>query len=48
MDKSISKYSEAFYLDLKKLEVEFLITMDDGAIPYMVLDPGNTAVSILI
>ncbi|CVL02544.1 related to lipoxygenase 1 [Fusarium mangiferae] len=51
VDKSISKYSEAFYLDLKKLEVEFLITskgMDEGAIPYMVLDPGNTAVSILI
>ncbi|KAH6892615.1 lipoxygenase [Thelonectria olida] len=47
----IRNISEQFYLELKKLEVEFLITskgMDAGSIPYMVMDPSNTAVSILI
>ncbi|KAF5658675.1 lipoxygenase 1 [Fusarium heterosporum] len=50
-DEEIRNISELFYLDLKKLEVEFLVTskgMDEGSIPYMVLDPANTAVSILI
>ncbi|KAM5344372.1 hypothetical protein ACJ41O_012909 [Fusarium nematophilum] len=50
-DQEVRKISEMFYLDLKKLEVEFLITskgMDEGSVPYMVMDPGNTAVSILI
>ncbi|KAF4466286.1 lipoxygenase 1 [Fusarium albosuccineum] len=49
--QEIRKISEMFYLELKKLEVEFLVTskgMDEGSIPYMVMDPGNTAVSILI
>ncbi|KAH6953878.1 lipoxygenase [Ilyonectria sp. MPI-CAGE-AT-0026] len=50
-DQDIRAISERFYLELKKLEVEFLITsksMDEGSIPYMVMDPANTAVSILI
>ncbi|KAF4984881.1 hypothetical protein FZEAL_34 [Fusarium zealandicum] len=50
-DQEIRRISEMFYLDLKKLEVEFLITskgMDEGSVPYMVMDPSNTAVSILI
>lgn len=50
-DEEIRNISEMFYLDLKKLEVEFLVTsqgMDEGSIPYIVLDPSNTAVSILI
>ncbi|KAH6884010.1 lipoxygenase [Thelonectria olida] len=50
-DQEIRTISERFYFDLKKLEVEFLVTsksMDEGSIPYMVLDPANTAVSILI
>jgi hypothetical protein len=50
-DEEIRNISELFYLDLKKLEVEFLVTskgMDEGSIPYMVMDPSNTAVSILI
>ncbi|KAK7425890.1 hypothetical protein QQZ08_007604 [Neonectria magnoliae] len=50
-DKEIQRISELFYLDLKKLEIEFLMTsknMDAGSVPYMVMDPSNTAVSILI
>ncbi|GKU07826.1 lipoxygenase [Fusarium langsethiae] len=50
-DEEIRNISELFYLDLKRLEVEFLVTskgMDEGSIPYMVMDPSNTAVSILI
>ncbi|CAM1502374.1 Fc.00g043580.m01.CDS01 [Cosmosporella sp. VM-42] len=50
-DREIQRISEMFYLNLKKLEVEFLVTskgMDEGSIPYMVMDPSNTAVSILI
>lgn len=50
-DQEIRAISERFYLELKKLEVEFLITsksMDERSIPYMVMNPANTAVSILI
>ncbi|KAK2669135.1 hypothetical protein RAB80_014661 [Fusarium oxysporum f. sp. vasinfectum] len=50
-DREIRAISKWFYIELKKLEVEFLVTsksMDEGAIPYMVMDPANTAVSILI
>ncbi|RKK66013.1 hypothetical protein BFJ69_g15784 [Fusarium oxysporum] len=50
-DQEIRAISQRFYIELKKLEVEFLVTsksMDEGAIPYMVMDPANTAVSILI
>ncbi|KAI8652571.1 Manganese lipoxygenase [Fusarium keratoplasticum] len=49
--QAVRNISEMFYLDLKKLDVEFLVTskgMDEGSIPYMVMDPDNTAVSILI
>ncbi|KAI1128617.1 lipoxygenase [Nemania abortiva] len=40
-----------FYLALTALQGHFYnvaAEMDEGSIPYMVLDPGNTAVSILI
>ncbi|KAF5123430.1 putative linoleate 9S-lipoxygenase 3 [Metarhizium anisopliae] len=50
-DQEIRAISKRFYNELRKLEVEFLATshaMDDGSIPYMVMDPTNTAVSILI
>lgn len=50
-ETQIRDISEQFYLDLKKLEVDFLVTskgMDAGSVPYMVMDPTNTAVSILI
>ncbi|CAI6099734.1 unnamed protein product [Clonostachys chloroleuca] len=50
-DKKIRDNSERFFQGLKKLEAEFVRTsrgMDEGSIPYMVLDPANTAVSILI
>ncbi|KID81294.1 lipoxygenase [Metarhizium guizhouense ARSEF 977] len=50
-DREIGDISEQFYNELKKLQVEFLITsksMDKNSIPYMVLDPSNTAASILI
>jgi hypothetical protein len=50
-DQEIRAISQRFYIKLKKLQVEFLVTsksMDEGAIPYMVMDPANTAVSILI
>ncbi|KAK8068101.1 hypothetical protein PG996_007213 [Apiospora saccharicola] len=43
--------SEMFYLDLCRLAKLFYYNskaMDEGAIPYMVMDPGMTAVSILI
>ncbi|KAL0933751.1 lipoxygenase 1 [Colletotrichum truncatum] len=49
--RKIQKISEAFYYGLRDLEVEFLVTsrsMDKGSIPYTVMDPVNTAVSILI
>ncbi|KAF6827115.1 lipoxygenase 1 [Colletotrichum plurivorum] len=49
--KRIQRASEAFYYDLRELEVEFVVTsmmMDKGSVPYMVMDPSNTAVSILI
>ncbi|KAK1982084.1 lipoxygenase [Colletotrichum cereale] len=47
----VRSISEGFYYDLRQLEVEFLVTsmnMDWASIPYMVMDPSNTAVSILI
>ncbi|KAJ6442468.1 cutinase [Purpureocillium lavendulum] len=50
-NQEIRAISEQFYLALKKLEIEFLQTsqrMEKGSIPYMVMDPTNTAVSILI
>ncbi|KAH6655409.1 lipoxygenase [Truncatella angustata] len=43
--------SEMFYLELCRLAKVFYYNsreMDDGAIPYMVMDPANTAVSVLI
>jgi hypothetical protein len=43
--------SEMFYLDLCRLAKKFYYNsrdMDPGSIPYMVLDPASTAVSILI
>ncbi|KAJ0274969.1 hypothetical protein COL940_009022 [Colletotrichum noveboracense] len=48
---NIREVTEEFFYDLKDLEVEFSVTsrqMDRGSIPYMVMDPSNTAVSILI
>jgi hypothetical protein len=50
-EKQVRDISEMFYLDLCKLAKTFYYNsrgMDEGSIPYMVLDPGNTAVSILI
>ncbi|KAF4991493.1 hypothetical protein FGRMN_7804 [Fusarium graminum] len=47
----IRDISLQLFLDLQKLQVEYTMTsraMDEGSIPYMVLDPNNTAVSILI
>jgi hypothetical protein len=49
--KRIREISEQFYDDLKALAVEFARTsneMSEGSIPYIVLDPSDTAVSILI
>jgi len=43
--------SETFHRELRELDVEFAETsnaMSEGSIPYMVMDPDNTAVSILI
>ncbi|VUC24540.1 unnamed protein product [Clonostachys rosea] len=51
LDKDIAEISKEFYEDLQRLDVEFAQTsnnMDKGSVPYMVLDPDNTAVSILI
>ncbi|KAF7557089.1 hypothetical protein G7Z17_g908 [Cylindrodendrum hubeiense] len=50
-DKKIAKASEDLYNNLQKLIKEYVLTsrgMDKDSIPYTVLDPGNTAVSILI
>ncbi|KAI1862623.1 uncharacterized protein JN550_010148 [Neoarthrinium moseri] len=47
----IRDISEMFYLELCRLAKVFYYNskgMDEGAIPYMVMDPGFTAVSILI
>ena len=50
-DTQIRDITLEFFLDLQKLRVQYTMTsraMDEGSIPYMVLDPNNTAVSILI
>lgn len=50
-EKQVRDISEMFYLDLCNLAKKFYYNsrdMDEGSIPYMVLDPGQTAVSILI
>jgi hypothetical protein len=50
-DRQVKDISEVFYLDLCRLAKEFYYNSRDmgaGSIPYMVLDPGTTAVSILI
>jgi len=49
--RQIRDITERFYLDLRGLQKDFLFVsrdMDEGSIPYMVMDPTNTAVSILI
>lgn len=51
VDATIRDISEYFYLDLRKLHLFVLETtkkMDQGSVPYIVMDPANTAVSILI
>ncbi|KAK4153034.1 lipoxygenase [Chaetomidium leptoderma] len=50
-DVKVKEASAKLYADLKVLQKTFLrnsAVMDSGSIPYMVLDPGLTAVSILI
>ncbi|KAL2175190.1 lipoxygenase [Thermothelomyces heterothallicus CBS 202.75] len=50
-DVRIKKASERLYSDLQRMQKTFFrnsLAMDRGSIPYMVLDPGLTAVSILI
>jgi len=50
-DQKIRDASQTLYTDLQALQKTFFnnsSSMDKGAIPYMVLDPGLTAVSILI
>ena len=50
-EMAVRDVSEAFYLDLCALARRFYynsVGQDEGAIPYMVLDPNQTAVSILI
>ncbi|AEO56683.1 hypothetical protein MYCTH_100489 [Thermothelomyces thermophilus ATCC 42464] len=50
-DVRIKKASERLYSDLQRMQRTFFrnsLAMDRGSIPYMVLDPGLTAVSILI
>ena len=50
-DQKIRDNSQALYADLQALQKKFYYNsaaMDKGSIPYMVLDPGLTAVSILI
>lgn len=47
----VAKYASEFYSELKRLIGEFdrhSREMDEGSIPYIVMDPGCTAVSILI
>lgn len=51
LDTQIRDISLKFFRDLQGLQVQYTMTtraMDEGSIPYMVLDPNNTAVSILI
>jgi len=50
-EQKIRDISQKLYTDLQELQKAFYYNstaMDKGAIPYMVLDPGLTAVSILI
>ncbi|KAL2166023.1 hypothetical protein VTG60DRAFT_3427 [Thermothelomyces hinnuleus] len=50
-DVRIKKASERLYSDLQRMQRTFFrnsLAMDRRSIPYMVLDPGLTAVSILI
>jgi hypothetical protein len=50
-DVRVKEASERLYGDLQGLQKQFFrnsAAMDKGSIPYMVLDPGLTAVSILI
>ncbi|AEO63144.1 uncharacterized protein THITE_120952 [Thermothielavioides terrestris NRRL 8126] len=50
-DRQVKSASERLYQDLQRLQTVFYRNskaMDKGSIPYMVLDPGLTAVSILI
>ncbi|KAK0727514.1 lipoxygenase [Lasiosphaeria miniovina] len=50
-DQKVKEASEALYVGLQGLRKTFFFNstgMDKGSIPYMVLDPGFTAVSILI
>ncbi|KAH6990021.1 lipoxygenase [Ilyonectria destructans] len=50
-DLKIAAASETLYKNLQGLIKEYVLTsqaMDKGSIPYTVLDPANTAVSILI
>jgi hypothetical protein len=50
-DVKVKEASEKLYRDLQGLQVRFFrnsLAMEAGSIPYMVLDPGLTAVSILI
>ncbi|KAL2162900.1 hypothetical protein VTH06DRAFT_6736 [Thermothelomyces fergusii] len=47
----VKRASERLYSDLQQMQKTFFrnsLAMDKGSIPYMVLDPGLTAVSILI
>ncbi|KAK4171830.1 putative lipoxygenase [Triangularia setosa] len=50
-EKAVRDISETFHHELRLLDVQFAETsnaMSEGSIPYMVMDPDNTAVSILI
>ena len=50
-DVKVKEASERLYSELQGLQKAFYknsVAMDKGSIPYMVLDPGLTAVSILI
>jgi len=50
-EAKITEASQRFYTELQALQMAFYknsAAMDKGSVPYMVLDPGLTAVSILI
>jgi hypothetical protein len=50
-DSLVRVASERLYVELRRLQKTFIgnsKAMDKGSVPYMVLDPGLTAVSILI
>jgi sulfur relay (sulfurtransferase) DsrC/TusE family protein len=50
-EQKVKNASQALWADLQELQKTFFYnstTQDKGSIPYMVLDPGLTAVSILI